>query len=543
MTDVIDVDESEATDISTPLLTGPRRRRRQRRCTNDERADDEREEQDTVRAGFDAHAAAQEEVEAEVGHPEHDELATPGGLPFGLFGPEPEPVDIPEDEGLDWQVDKIAKWTGPAFAVGFFAGLHLAPGGVQHTRPTFEVLDAARRARGNSSLVYCGLVSLGASTAAGVVVGVLLDRFVGLAIWLFMHFATPRRFFQAFAIAWCYSLRAFGTTRRFALWNAVSSLCICRDAPLGLRVAAVFYERRYLVAPYLWGPTSLATDWATESYWGFGISLIIVAASAALSYSEALVQWATGGRDPMMLMMNNESLPYSKMCVMTFMMVSTTIIPANPPLVCLFCTLGPSWLASRLSPRLGLAVFLALRASELIATCPALLTVAVELIYGGRFPGRVSLLHALYGQGLRSAWIRTDHLGLLFESADKRRVRHAFWKRYRRATRIEAGKSVKRQHRVTVEAMIHDEGLLEELPDDLHGLILGFLYKPTAADKRDERSYERFRRRPRNSHAMEPFDPFENGPGAGFLGIMGMMGAASMMGGMGRRGGMMGGAP
>lgn len=537
MTDVIDVDESEATDISTPLLTGPRRRRRQRRRINDASANDEREEQDTVRAGFDAHAAAQEEDEADAGHPEHDEVAMPGGLPFGMFGPEPEPVDIPPDEGLDWQVVKLAKWTGNAFAVGFFAGLHVAPGGVQQTRPTFEVLDVAKRARGNSGLVYCGLVSLGASTAAGVVVGVLLDRFVGLAIWLFSNFATPRRFLQAFAIAWCFSLRAFGTTRRFALWNAVSSLCICGDAPLGLRVAAIIYESRYLVAPYLWGPTSLATDWATESYWGFGISLIIVAASAAPIYVEALTRWFTGDRDVMMLMMNNIGLPFSTMCMMTCMTVATALVPANPPLICLLSTLGPSWLASRLSPWLGLVVHLALRATELIATCPAMLTVAVELIYGGRFPGRVSLLEVIYGDCLRSAWVgvdRTDNLGLRFESADKRRVRLAFWKRYRRATRIEAGKSIKRRHRVTVEAMIHDEGLLEELPDDVTGTILEYLYQPTAADKRDERSYARFRRRPRNSTrnsmAMDPFDPLENRPGM----MMGMMSVAMV--GMGHRG-------
>ena len=65
--------------------------------------------------------------------------------------------------------------------------------------------------------------------------------------------------------------------------------------------------------------------------------------------------------------------------------------------------------------------------------------------------------------------------------------------------RLEHGKSLKRQHRATVEAMIHDEGLLEELPDDVTGCILEYLYKPTAADRRDERSYKQFRRRPRNS--------------------------------------------
>ena len=88
--------------------------------------------------------------------------------------------------------------------------------------------------------------------------------------------------------------------RRFALWNAVSSLCICHDAPLGLRLGAIFYEARYLVAPYLWGSTSLATDWVTESYWGFAISLIIVVASAAPVWIDSLTHWATGGRDIMM---------------------------------------------------------------------------------------------------------------------------------------------------------------------------------------------------------------------------------------------------
>ena len=59
--------------------------------------------------------------------------------------------------------------------------------------------------------------------------------------------------------------------------------------------------------------------------------------------------------------------------------------------------------------------------------------------------------------------------------------------------------------------MIHDEGLLEELPDDVTGCILEYLYKPTAADRRDERSYKQFRRRPRNSMTMDPFEAFENG--------------------------------
>ena len=279
MADVIDVDEAMATDISTP---GLRRRRRatapatQGRRTPAERAYDEREEID-------------------AGAEEHDELGMPGGG-FPFFGPGPPPVDIPADEGLDWQVDKVAKRTGTNFAVGLFAGVHLAPGGLQHTRPTFEVLDTAKRVKHD----YSGLRSLGVATSAGVLLGAAFDRLWGLVGWLLVHFLTPRRFLQAFAIAWCYSLRAFGTTRRFALWNAVSSLCICRDAPLGLRVAAVLYEARYLVAPYLWGPTSLATDWATESYWGFAISLIIVVASAAPVWIDSLTHWATGGRDIMM---------------------------------------------------------------------------------------------------------------------------------------------------------------------------------------------------------------------------------------------------
>lgn len=287
MTDVIDVDEAEATDISTPVLETPGLRRRRRatapatqgRRTPAERAYDEREEVD-------------------AGAEEHDELGMPGGgfNLGGLFGPGPPPVDIPADEGLDWQVEKVAKRTGTAFAVGLFAGVHLAPGGMQHTRPTFEVLDTAKRV----GEYYGGLRSLGFATSAGVLLGAAFDRVWGLVGWLLVHFLTPRRFLQAFAIAWCYSLRAFGTTRRFALWNAVSSLCICHDAPLGLRLGAIFYEARYLVAPYLWGSTSLATDWVTESYWGFAISLIIVVASAAPVWIDSLTHWATGGRDIMM---------------------------------------------------------------------------------------------------------------------------------------------------------------------------------------------------------------------------------------------------
>ena len=158
-----------------------------------------------------------------------------------------------------------------------------------------------------------GAIPLGLAVTLGgfgewlgaTLLGAAFDRVWGLVGWLLVHFLTPRRFLQAFAIAWCYSLRAFGTTRRFALWNAVSSLCICRDAPLGLRVAAVLYEARYLVSQYLFGETSVATDWVTESYWGFAISLIIVAASAAPIWNDALLHWATGGRDIMMMVMNN----------------------------------------------------------------------------------------------------------------------------------------------------------------------------------------------------------------------------------------------
>ena len=515
MTDVIDVDEAVATDISTP---GLRRRRRatapaaQGRRTLDDFVNDAREERDAAAVELNAHADAFEErgSDAEVGHPEHDELGIPGGG-FPFFGPGPPPVDIPADEGLDWQVEKVAKRTGTNFAVGLFAGVHLAPGGLQHMRPTFEVLDTAKRVKHD----YSGLRSLGFATSAGVLLGAAFDRLWGLVGWLLVHFLTPRRFLQAFAIAWCYSLRAFGTTRRFALWNAVSSLCICRDAPLGLRVAAVLYEARYLVGPYLFGETSLATDWATESYWGFAISLIIVAASAAPIWNDALLHWATGGRDPMMMVMNNISPTFPMLCVMTAATVATALVPANPPLVCLLCTLGPSWLASRINPWLGLIVHLVIRTTELNTTRLSSI--------GRRLLPTISLLREIYGDRLRSAWaIRTDFLGLRFESPAKRRERLAFWKRYKRAVRLEHGKSLKRQHRATVEAMIHDEGLLEQLPDDVTGCILEYLYKPTAADRRDERSYKQFRRRPRNSMTMDPFEAFEN-HGTPALGLIGAM--------------------
>ena len=149
------------------------------------------------------------------------------------------------------------------------------------------------------------------------------------------------------------------------------------------------------------------------------------------------------------------------------------------------------------------------RATELVGTCPWLLTRSRPLeLYWGDNPG---LLWWIYGPRVRGAWAnRTDHLGLRFESPPSGASGLAFWKRYKRAVRLEHGKSLKRQHRATVEAMIHDEGLLEELPDDVTGWILEFLYKPTAADKRDERSYKQFRRRPRNSMTMDPFEAFEN---------------------------------
>ena len=199
--------------------------------------------------------------------------------------------------------------------------------------------------------------------------------------------------------------------------------------------------------------------------------------------------------------------------------VATMLVPANPPLVCLLCTLGPSWLASRINPWLGLVVHLVLRATELVGTCPWLLTRSRPLeLYWGDNPG---LLWWIYGPRVRGAWAnRTDYLGLRFESPAKRSERLAFWRRYRRAVRLEHGKSLKRQHRVTVETMIHDEGLLEQLPDDVTGAILEFLYKPTAADRRDERSYKQFRRRPRNSMTMTPDDWLDNHAGMGFLAAM-----------------------
>ena len=107
MTDVIDVDEAVATDISTP---GLRRRRRatepaaQGRRTLDDFVNDAREERDAAAVELD------EDAGPEFGHPEHDELGMPGGdgAPFPFFGPGPPPVDIPADEGLDWQVEKVA---------------------------------------------------------------------------------------------------------------------------------------------------------------------------------------------------------------------------------------------------------------------------------------------------------------------------------------------------------------------------------------------------------------------------------------------------
>ena len=194
-------------------------------------------------------------------------------------------------------------------------------------------------------------------------------------------------------------------------------------------------------------------------------------------------------------MMNNIPPSFGVSCVMVSATVATMLVPANPPLVCLLCTLGPSWLASRINPWLGLAVHLYLRFAE-----PG--------------PPTSSPLWAIYGPRVRSCWDRTDYLGLRFESPAKRRERLAFWKRYKRAVRLEHGKSLKRQHRVTVEAMIHD---------DVTGTILEYLYTPTAADKRDERSYKQFRRRPRNSMTMDPFEAFEGGPAMGLNFMAAMM--------------------
>ena len=55
------------------------------------------------------------------------------------------------------------------------------------------------------------------------------------------------------------------------------------------------------------------------------------------------------------------------------------------------------------------------------------------------------------------------------------------------------------------------------------GTILEYLYKPTAADKRDERAYKQFRRRPRNSMTMDPFEAFEQGGPAMGLNFMAAM--------------------
>ena len=100
---------------------------------------------------------------------------------------------------------------------------------------------------------------------------------------------------------------------------------------------------------------------------------------------------------------------------MTFVTVATTLVPANPPLVCLLCTLGPSWLASRASPWIGLAVHLVLRGSELIGTCPWLLTRSRPLeLYWGDNPG---LLWWIYGPRVRGAWAnRTDLCGIKFRA-------------------------------------------------------------------------------------------------------------------------------
>ena len=270
MTDVIDVDEAEATDISTPVLeaprgcagaAAPRRRRRKGARTPAERAYDEREEVD-------------------AGAEEHDELGMPGGgfNLGGLFGPGPPPVDIPADEGLDWQVEKVAKRTGTAFAVGLFAGVHLAPGGMQHTRPTFEVLDTAKRV----GEYYGGLRSHGFATSAGVLLGAAFDRVWGLVGWLLVHFLTPRRFLQASSPS--RGVIPCGPSGRRA---ASRSGTPCRRSASAMTRRSACALERFSTRPatssrsYLWGSTSLATDWVTESYWGFAISLIIVMASAA----------------------------------------------------------------------------------------------------------------------------------------------------------------------------------------------------------------------------------------------------------------------
>ena len=198
--------------------------------------------------------------------------------------------------------------------------------------------------------------------------------------------------------------------------------------------------------------------------------------------------------------MNNIPPSFGVSCVM----VSATVAPCS----CLRTrrsgssarSARPARVAYR-NPWLGLAVHLYLRFAE-----PG--------------PPTPSLLWAIYGPRVRSCWDRTDYLGLRFESPAKRSERLAFWRRYRRAVRLEHGKSLKRQHRVTVETMIHDEGLLEQLPDDVTGAILEFLYKPTAADRRDERSYKQPRRRPRNSMTMTPDDWLDNHAGMGFLAAM-----------------------
>ena len=99
--------------------------------------------------------------------------------------------------------------------------------------------------------------------------------------------------------------------------------------------------------------------------------------------------------------MNNIPPSFGVSCVMVSATVATMLVPATPPLVCLLCTLGPSWLASRINPWLGLAVHLYLRFAE-----PG--------------PPTSSPLWAIYGPRVRSCWDRTDYLGLRFESPAKR---------------------------------------------------------------------------------------------------------------------------
>ena len=133
-------------------------------------------------------------------------------------------------KGLDWQVEKAPSERARRFAARFFAARPPRARRSASTRgPTLTCLDTAKRvarARGRGGRA----IALGVATSAGVLLGAAFDRLWGLCGWASSTFLTPR-VSSKLCDAWCYSLRAFGTTRRFALWNAVSSLCICRDAP------------------------------------------------------------------------------------------------------------------------------------------------------------------------------------------------------------------------------------------------------------------------------------------------------------------------